>query len=164
MKTLIKEQIKDEEKEQYFDILLKMKKNGLSSIFIFDAFTFSFENEGIMDLIKLWNQETDENECDEIIADIQDLINDCKIGKKIVSHVNLNDLDSISKNIRQFKDSLLEVVNINGGIKNLSEKTGIPQASLSRFFNTESMPQRATLLKIKKALGINKLDLDPTWI
>lgn len=92
------------------------------------------------------------------------MINDCKVGQKIVSHINLNDLDTISQNIRQFKDRLLEVVNEKGGFKFLSEKTGIPQASLSRFFNTESMPQRATLLKIQKALGIKKIDLDPVWV
>jgi DNA-binding phage protein len=92
------------------------------------------------------------------------LINDCKVDAKIVSHINFNDLETISNNIRQFKDSLLEVVNENGGLKSLSEKTGIPQSSLSRFFNTESMPQRATLLKIQKALRIKKIDLETNWI
>jgi DNA-binding phage protein len=164
MTTLVKEKIKDEEKEKYLEIILKMKECGFSSVFIFDAFTSALENEGILDLIKLWNNETDESEQNEIIADIQDLINDCKIDQKIISHINLNDLDTISNNIRQFKDILLEVVNENGGLKSLSEKTGIPQASLSRFFNTESMPQRATLLKIQKALGIKRIDLDPAWV
>jgi hypothetical protein len=56
MTTLLKEKIKDEEKEQYFAILLKMKECGLSSIFIFDAFSSALENEGIMDLIKLWDE------------------------------------------------------------------------------------------------------------
>ena len=47
MTTLLKEKIKDEEKEQYFAILLKMKECGLSSIFIFErtpSFSFLFNS------------------------------------------------------------------------------------------------------------------------
>jgi DNA-binding phage protein len=78
-------------------------------------------------------------------------------------YVKFNDLDEIAKDIRGFKDSLLQEVIKRGGISKLAELTGIPQPSLSRFFNSNAMPRRATVLTIAKALGLNKLPIDMKW-
>jgi DNA-binding phage protein len=50
-----------------------------------------------------------------------------------------------------------------GGISKLSELTGIPQPSLSRFFNSNAMPRRDTLLRIAKAMDLNGLRIDILW-
>ena len=95
---------------------------------------------------------------------IQDLINDCAQKEKIEGvYIRFDDLEKIATDIRAFKNALLMKVNNLGGISKLSELTGIPQPSLSRFFNSTSMPQRITLLKIAKALGLSQVDIATEW-
>lgn len=72
----------------------------------------------------------------------------------------LNDLDAIADDIRAFKDGLLIIVNKAGGVSRLAELMGIPQSSLSRFFNSNTMPRRMTLLKIAKALKLGSVEVD----
>lgn len=146
-------------------IASQMKKAHLSDKFIAAAIRTALEYEGIADLIKLWANEKDPKERDEIIADIQELIDDCAVrGKAEHTSIKFNDLETIAKNIRQFKDNLLATVDQQGGLKRLAKLTGIPQPSLSRFFNTNAMPRRATLLKIAKALNLNEIKVTPEWI
>ncbi|WP_407890448.1 helix-turn-helix domain-containing protein [Scytonema sp. NUACC26] len=45
----------------------------------------------------------------------------------------------------------------------LSEKTGIPEPSLSRFFNSASMPHRTTLYKIANALKLTESQILSKW-
>lgn len=68
----------------------------------------------------LWAEASDEEEKGEIIADIQEEID-------------------------QFEELPRKVVEKHGGINELSRLSGIPQPSLSRFFNSASMPRRTTL-------------------
>ena len=75
-------------------------------------------------------------------------------------YIKINDLETIAGQIRAFKDSLLEAVNAQGGVTQIAKRTGIPQPSLSRFFNTDAMPQRSTLLKIAKALNLSAIPVN----
>ncbi len=114
--------------------------------------------------MQFWVEEKNKNERDEIIADIQDLIDDSsEQGVIEKEYIRFNDLDAIAKNIRSFKNSLLSKVMEEGGISKLAQLTGIPQPSLSRFFNTNTMPRRATLLKIAKALNLDELKTEKIW-
>jgi len=146
------------------EIALEMYNEKLPEIFIINAIRAAFDYDGIADLMKLWKVEEDQTERSEIIADIQDMLDaPLQQGKTEEFYVKFNDLDTIANNIRLFKDSLLSVVEKNGGIKNLAHLTEIPQPSLSRFFNSNSMPQRSTLIKIAKALDIDELKMDSFW-
>jgi DNA-binding phage protein len=141
-----------------------MKAAKLPDEFIASAICTALEFEGVADLVQLWAEETDQNEQDEIIADLYELIEDCKLHtKQEHAYISFNDLTTIAKNIRMFKDSLLGEVIEQGGIKKLSEITHIPQPSLSRFFNSNTMPQRSTLLKIAKALNLNAVKIIMQW-
>src|SRR5476649_2252945 len=125
-----------------FEIALRMKKKGLSDEFVIMAIKTALYYEGIAELVELWDQETDVSEQNEIIADIQEMIEACSCSEITeYSCIKFNDLEMIAKHIRQFKDSLLALVSEAGGLKMLSEKTKIPQSSLSRFFNSNAMPQ-----------------------
>jgi DNA-binding phage protein len=147
-----------------FEIAIKMKKSGLADAFIVDAVQAALKFEGVADLMHLWLEENDHKEKDEIIADIQDMIDACNQKEKTEElYIRFNDLDAIAKNIRAFKDSLYQEVMSRGGISKLSELTGIPQPSLSRFFNSQAMPRRATVLKIAKALNLEEIKLDILW-
>src|SRR3989338_10625703 len=105
-----------------------MKTAELPSDFIVTAVKCALEFEGVADLLRLWEEETDQTERNEIIADIQDMIDACaqtSVTEEI--YVRFNDLDAIAKNIRAFKDSLLSEVMERGGVNELSKLTGIPQ-------------------------------------
>jgi DNA-binding phage protein len=145
-----------------FKIAIAMQKFGIPDIFIVRAVRAALDYEGIFDLMKLWEDETKTPERKEIIADIQDMIDACyqQNGKSDGPYIKFNDLDAIATNIRAFKDSLLEIVINRGGISHLSELTGIPQPSLSRFFNSGAMPHRGTLLKIAKALDLDQIKVE----
>jgi DNA-binding phage protein len=149
---------------ELYDIAIQMKKSGLSSDFITAAVKVASEFEGVYDLMKMWEEENEPKEREEIIADIQDMIDDCTLsGKTEVPYIRFDDLDAIAKNVRAFKDSLRLIIENNGGLNKLSELTGIPQPSLSRFFSTVSMPKRVTLLKIAKALNLSAVEVATEW-
>lgn len=146
-------------------IAVQMKHSGLSEYFIVNAVKSALEYEGISDLMHLWLSEENQNERDEIISDIQEMIEATSIQHESTeeTHISFNDLEKISENIRSFKDSLYQEVMERGGISKLAESTGIPQPSLSRFFNSNSMPRRSTVLAIAKALNLDKLTIDLKW-
>ena len=148
-----------------FSISLKMKKANLPSKFISAAIRTALHYEGVADLIFLWNEESLSKERDEIIADIQELIDDCSRQEKEEHlYIKLNDLESVKNNIREFKDGLLRVINESGGITELSRLTHIPQPSLSRFLNSNAMPRRRTLLKIAEALHLDAVSISHPWV
>lgn len=149
---------------ELFAIAIKMKKAGLADSFIVNTVQTAFQLEGVADLMHLWANEKDREERDEIIADIEDLIQASQQKEKSEEiYIKFNDLDTIAKNIRVFKDSLYQEVIQRGGMSKLAELTGIPQPSLSRFFNSNAMPQRATVLKIAKALDLDEIKMDILW-
>ena len=149
---------------ELFTIAVEMKKVGLADSFIVIAVQTALRLEGVSDLMHLWADEKDCKERDEIIADIQDMIDACSQKEKAEEiYIKFNDLDAIAKDIRGFKDSLYQTVIEFGGITKLSGATGIPQPSLSRFFNSNAIPRRATLLKIAKVLGSDKVKMDILW-
>ena len=143
-----------------FKIAIEMRNQNLPEEFIIEAVQTGLEFEGVADLIKMWAEEDSSQERDEIIADIEDLIVDCNQPEKIEApYIHFDDLDAVAHNIRAFKNSLLEVITEHGGITQLSKKTGIPQPSLSRLLNSGSMPHKATLLKIAKALNLSAIQI-----
>lgn len=151
-------------KVELIEIGHKMNQAGLSKPFIAAAVETAFEFEGVYDLMKMWAEEEVPTDREEIIADIQDLINDCTQKEKVESaYVRFDDIEGITRNIRGFKDSLRLKVDAFGGIGELSKKTGIPQPSLSRFFNSVSTPHRTTLLKIAKALNLSQVEIATEW-
>jgi DNA-binding MurR/RpiR family transcriptional regulator len=55
------------------------------------------------------------------------------------------------------------LVDERGGIGKLAELTHMPQPSISRFFNTASIPRRATLNKFARALGLSEVQIETPW-
>jgi len=142
----------------------QMNQAGLSEEFVASAVRVAFEYEGVYDLMKMWSEEADEDERNEIVADIQDMIDECSQKEKVEgTYVRFDDLDQIAKHIRSFKDHLRIVVEEKGGIKTLATLTGIPQPSLSRFFSSNTMPRRVTLLKIARALNLSQIQIATEW-
>ena len=65
---------------------------------------------------------------------------------------------------RFVRDNHLRIVDERGGISWLADQSKIPQPSLSRFFNTGSVPQRGTLLKLREALAPDGVALIEGWL
>jgi DNA-binding phage protein len=92
------------------------------------------------------------------------MIDECSQKEKIEgTYIRFDDLNEIAKHIRSFKDQLRLIVSKNGGIKALATLTGIPQPSLSRFFSSNTMPRRVTLLKIARALKLSQIQIATEW-
>jgi hypothetical protein len=151
-------------KVEAIEIGHQMNQAGLPKEFTAEAVSTAFEFEGVFELLKLWALETEPKERDEIVSDLQELIDDCaQKGKVEAGYVRFDDLDAIAANIRAFKDNLRALVDEKGGVTGLSQMTGIPQPSLSRFFNSATMPRRATLQKIARALKLSQIQIATEW-
>jgi DNA-binding phage protein len=156
----------DKQKVKIYQIAATMKKSGLSDSFIAHAVKLAEYYEGAYDLLTLWDTEEDEQERDQIISDLQNEIDEHKdhpsepVKKPYISY---NDLELISKNVKKFKAHLKTIVDQLGGITKLAKETGIPQPSLSRFFNSPSMPRRTTLYKIAEALNLSEKEIITDW-
>lgn len=62
---------------ELFEIAIQMKQQKLSSDFIAAAVRTATEFEGVYDLMKMWEAEAVKKDRAEIVADIQDMIDDC---------------------------------------------------------------------------------------
>ncbi len=151
-------------KMEMIDVGHTMKLAGLPDAFVTSAVELAFHFEGVYNLMKMWDEESEQDERDEIVADIQGLIEDNSQKETIEGvYVRFDDLDGIAKDIRKFKDNLRLIVDQKGGIGNLASLTSIPQPSLSRFFSSAAMPRRITLLKIAKALKLDQIQIATGW-
>lgn len=146
-------------KVELIEIGYYMNQLGLPKDFIASSIHMAFEAGAVCDLIKLWFKEADEKVRESLVENIQALLH----HKEPNNRIRFDDMELISGNIRQFKDNLRLVVDQSGGIKRLAELTGIPQPSLSRFFSTTTMPRRATLLKISRALNMSHVEIVTGW-
>lgn len=157
------EEPKDDPSE-LFRIAAAMVDAGHSVEFSKQAVNLALDLEGARALMLMWADEEDEAERDEIVADLQDLIRDAEIERvEEKPYIPFDDLSEIADDVMEFKDRLRQIVDEQGGVTELAEETGIPQPSLSRFFNTASMPRRSTLLKIADALDLSEKDIATEW-
>lgn len=137
------------------EIVTLMSKSGLPVEFIDKAALLANVYEGAYDLMKLWANETEQDEKDQIIADLQEEIDSKEEAHNRVfksAKINFDELDKNIKDVLAFKKGLRVLVDNWGGVSKLAQVTGIPQPSLSRFFNSGSLPRNTTIYKIMEAL------------
>jgi DNA-binding phage protein len=156
----------DKQKVRIYEIAASMKEHGLSDSFIAKSVKLAEYYLGAFDLLELWEREEDEKERGQIVADLQDEIDEFKglpTEPEKKPYISYKDLELIAKDVTGFKEHLKTKVDQWGGISKLSRVTGIPQPSLSRFFNTSSMPRRTTLYKIAEALNLSEKEIITEW-
>lgn len=149
------------------DILNEMRRLGLESAFIYSLMEYCQRYEGIQDLMEMWFEETDPSERDKVVVDLQESIDDIVDAPKKAEerpYLQFEDLDEIRRDVLGFKKQLRKEVDRQGGINELSRRTGIPQPSLSRFFMSNAMPRRTTLFKIAKALNLPESSISFKWL
>jgi DNA-binding phage protein len=150
------------------EIANSMLATGISREFVASIIMLAFRYEGVYDLMVMWSTETDSELKDEIIADLQEEIDE---SSKIIlpkhlekkDYFHFDNLDEIAKNIMAFKKNLKAEIERWGGVTKLAKETGIPQASLSRLLNSPSLPRRSTLEKIAKAMNLQESYLLSQW-
>jgi DNA-binding phage protein len=149
------------------EIAVEMRQQDLEEPFVEQIVKLAMDLEGIRDLMVLWSDETNTKERNEIVADLQEEIEEYRDTPRTLVEkpkVNFDELDSIATSIIAFKSKLRDAVDAWGGINKLARETGIPQPSLSRFFASASMPRRTTLYKIIKAVGLKDSDITFEWM
>ncbi len=114
---------------------------------------------------RIWWEERDLGDRDEIVADIEELLEDLTVqGITELPAIRYRDVDPLLTDIRAFKDGLRRLVDEKGGISCLADRARIPQPSPSRFFGQASLPQRGTLLKLRDALSPDGDALIDGWL
>ena len=147
-------------------IVVAMDKAGLDKTFIVAADELARWDQGIYDLMAMWLDADDSAERDEIVADLQDSLDDyadapAEPMKK--PYIKFEKLDDVVQKILTDKDRLRALVDKHGGVSAVARKSGIPQPSLSRMLNSASMPRRTSLYKIANALDLSEAEIVTDW-
>lgn len=147
-------------------IVVDMKHAGLDHNFIAHVYELGRTDQGIYDLAAMWLAEEDPTERDEILADLQESLDDYEHAPREPEqkpYIPYSDLDAVVNQVRAFKKKLRDIIDKNGGVSHVAKLTGIPQPSLSRMLNSASMPRKTTLYKIANALNLSESDIVTDW-
>ncbi len=151
-----------------YTIAARMIHDKISPSFVEKAIAFVKEYEGGMELLFLWAEDEDENEKDNIIADLESHIQEedfiyhssySMIKSSIDLDKDFEKIKSVGEKILEFKKELRKIVDTKGGISELSKHTGITKPYLHRFFHSPNIPKKTILQKISKELGIEDLEI-----
>ena len=148
-------------------IMVKMEKTGLDRNFIVEASELARSDQGVYDLMALWlDAATDAAERDEIVADIQESLDDYRDAPQTPQKrpdIKYDQLDDVAKRVMAEKEKLRRVIDQHGGVSAVAQKCGIPQPSLSRMLNSPSVPRRSTLYRIANALDLSEPEIALEW-
>lgn len=148
-------------------IMVEMQKAQLDQRFIVDASELGRSDQGVFDLMALWQESAgNPEEQAEIIADIQESIDDYHDAPKEPlrkPYIKYEKLGDVANQVLTNKAKLRDLIDKNGGVSAVARKTGIPQPSLSRMLSSPSVPRRSTLYRIADALGLSETDIAMEW-
>lgn len=147
-------------------IVVAMKNAGLGEEFIVAAFELAGTDQGVFDLMALWRDAEDDEERDEIVADIQESLDDYQDSPQSPvkkPYIDFDKLGDVAQQVLAKKAKLRDIIDRHGGVSAVAKKAGIPQPSLSRMLNSPSMPRRSTLYRIANALDVPETDIVAEW-
>jgi helix-turn-helix protein len=147
-------------------IMVEMEGARLDRNFIVAASELARTDQGVYDLMALWHGSRDDSERDEIIADIQESIDDYRDAPPAPMkkpHIKFEKLGDVAQQVMAKKAKLRDIIDRHGGVSAVAQKTGIPQTSLSRMLNSPSMPRRSTLYRIANALDLTETEIVSEW-
>lgn len=147
--------------------VVEMMNAGLDHGFIADASELARVDQGVYDLFEMWAEaKASPEERDQIVADIQDLLDDHKDAPREPvrkPYIRFDQLDDVAQRVLKEKAALRELIDKHGGVSAVAQKSGIPQPSLSRMLSSPGIPRRSTLYKIANALGLPETAIAFEW-
>ena len=146
-------------------IVVEMGNAGISHQFIADIQTIAQQDQGAFDLMDMWSK-ADDDEKDEIVADLDEILDDYRDAPSAPQqkpYIHFDKLDGVATQVVEYKKRLRDLVDRNGGVVSVAQKSGIPQPSLSRMLNNASMPRRTTLYRIANAIGVDEAEIVADW-
>jgi DNA-binding phage protein len=156
-----------EQKLKLAGFVVDMVKAGLDREFVINAAELARSDQGIYDLFEMWSEtESTPDERDQIVADIQDLLDDYRDAPSEPvrkPYIRFDQLDDVAKRVMVEKAGLRKLIDKHGGVSAVAQRSGIPQPSLSRMLNSPSIPRRSTLYRIANALDLPESDVAFEW-
>lgn len=146
--------------------VVEMEKAGLAPDFIVEIHDLARVDQGVYDLVALWRDAQSVEERDEIVADLQESLDDYGDAPREPlrkPYIRYDQLDDVAARVRVEKDRLRRIIDQHGGVSAVAQKSGIPQPSLSRMLNSPSIPRRTTLFKIANALDLPETEIAFEW-
>jgi DNA-binding phage protein len=141
-------------------IMVAMRDAGLDSTFVVNAAKLAHADQGVYDLMAMWLAAAeDAEEREEIVADYKD----APAEPVLKPYIKFDQLDEVAAHVVKFKRQLRDLIDQNGGVSQVAQKSGIPQPSLSRMLNSASIPRRSTLYKIANALDLPESAIVTEW-
>lgn len=144
-----------------------MSRAGLPDKFVAAVMEVAQHSRGVFEMLELWaGSGDDQPERDEIIADLQEMVDEWSVppgGGQAYPRISFESLGAVAAEVMEFKKQLRATIDKNGGVVAVATKTGIPQPSLSRMLNSASMPRQTTLYRIAAALGLEETDVATRW-
>lgn len=155
-----------EEVAQLKGIATQMVKAGLDFDWVVAVERLAKADQGVFDLMKLWQDAGEKEARTQLVADLQDALDDYADAPSEPTQrpkIPFDDLDAVTKKILAEKRKLRDLIDRHGGVSAVAKKSGIPQPSLSRLLKSASMPRRSTLYRIAVALGVHEKEVVMEW-
>lgn len=155
-----------EEAMRLASIMLAMRDAGCDLDFVHRASELARSDQGVFDLMAMWVDATDAAEREEIIADIQESLDDyadAPAEQLQKPYVDYDRLPEVAAQVVAQKARLRRLIDQHGGVSAVARLCGIPQPSLSRMLNSASIPRRSTLYKIANALDLSETEIAMEW-
>jgi hypothetical protein len=145
----------------------EMADRGLPSTLIAGAMDLAWHEQGAYDLMELWSEARPGKERDEIVADLQEALDEWAEAPRTPQtkpRIDFDQLDGVARSVMAHKRRLRELIDRHGGVSAVARKSGIPQPSLNRLLSSASMPRRSTLYRIANALGVDESEIVTEWV
>lgn len=160
-------QTTDEQRMNVAQYAVEMGKSGLPVHFVASVMELATEEQGAYELLELWHEADSKSERDEIVADLQDAVDefaDAPGAPRVKPRIDFDGLDNVIKDVLMHKQRLRNLIEKHGGVSAVARKAGIPQPSLSRMLRSASMPRRSTLYRIATALNVDESAIVGDWV
>jgi len=158
----------NEQRVRCAEIAVAMKAASLPITFVGSWLALAEEHQGVFELGELWLEEHGEEERDDLLAAIQEIIDEAaELPSAPVKkpYLAFDNLDAVATSIMQHKQRIRDIIDRDhGGVSAAAAKIGMPQPSLSRFLASASMPRRTTLYRIAHGLGLPEADIVAEWV
>jgi len=148
-------------------IVVAMSDAGLDAGFVRRANDLAREDQGAYELLELWSEEEDEREREEILADMQDMLDeadDLPARPLEKPYIGFDQLDDVAARVRTHKEHLRQLIDAHGGVSEVARQAGMHQSALSRLLNSASMPRRSTLYRIANAMGVSESEVATDFV